>query len=38
MANLTPELEAERVRILKIAQDYGLDCFDTIFEFYLRSN
>ena len=32
MANLTPELEAERVRIFKIAQEYGLDCFDTIFE------
>jgi stage V sporulation protein R len=32
MANLTPELESERKRILKIAQDYGLDCFETIFE------
>ena len=32
MANLTPELEAERVKILKIAQDYGLDMFETIFE------
>lgn len=32
MANLTPELEKERVKILKIAQSYGLDCFDTVFE------
>lgn len=32
MANLTPELERERLKILKIAQDYGLDCFETIFE------
>lgn len=32
MANLTPELEAERKKILKIAQDYGLDMFETIFE------
>ena len=32
MANLTPELEAERQKICKIAQDAGLDCFDTIFE------
>jgi len=32
MANLTPELERERVRILKIAEGYGLDCFETIFE------
>lgn len=32
MANLTPELESERKRILKIAQDYGLDMFETIFE------
>lgn len=32
MANLTPELERERVRICKIAEDAGLDCFDTIFE------
>ena len=32
MANLTPELEAERVRICKIAEDVGLDCFDTVFE------
>ncbi len=32
MGKLTPELERERVRILKAAEDYGLDCFDTIFE------
>jgi stage V sporulation protein R len=32
MANLTPELEKARVKILKIAEDYGLDCFETIFE------
>jgi stage V sporulation protein R len=32
MANLTPELESERVRICKIAKDAGLDCFETIFE------
>lgn len=32
MANLTPDLEAERKRILKIAESYGLDCFETIFE------
>lgn len=32
MANLTPELEAERKKILKFAQDAGLDCFETIFE------
>jgi stage V sporulation protein R len=32
MANLTPELEKERVRILKFAQEAGLDCFETIFE------
>ncbi|MES3037191.1 MAG: SpoVR family protein, partial [Bdellovibrionota bacterium] len=32
MANLTPELEAERVKILATAKSYGLDCFDTIFE------
>ncbi|MEI7972836.1 MAG: SpoVR family protein [Bdellovibrio sp.] len=32
MANLTPELEAERRRILGHAQQSGLDCFDTIFE------
>ena len=32
MGKLTPELEQERIRILKAAEDYGLDCFDTIFE------
>lgn len=32
MANLTPELEAERVKIMKVAKDYGLDFFETIFE------
>lgn len=32
MANLTPELEAERKKIWKIAKDAGLDCFETIFE------
>ncbi len=32
MANLTPELEKARVKILKVAESYGLDCFETIFE------
>ena len=32
MANLTAELEAERVKIAKHAKDFGLDYFDTIFE------
>lgn len=32
MANLTPELEAERKKICKIAKDAGLDFFETIFE------
>ena len=32
MANLTPELERARVKILKIAESYKLDCFETIFE------
>ncbi|MGZ3726364.1 MAG: SpoVR family protein [Pseudobdellovibrio sp.] len=32
MANLTPELEAERKRICQIAKDCGLDCFETVFE------
>ena len=32
MGNLTPELEKARLKILKIAQGYGLDCFDTVFE------
>lgn len=32
MANLTPELERERVRIEKAASGVGLDYFETIFE------
>ncbi len=32
MANLTPELEKARQKILKIAESYGLDCFETVFE------
>lgn len=32
MANLTPELEAERKRICAVAKEYGLDFFETIFE------
>lgn len=32
MANLTPELERERVKIKKVAEEVGLDFFDTIFE------
>lgn len=32
MANLTPELEAERKKICQIAKDAGLDFFETIFE------
>ena len=32
MANLTPELERERRKILKIAEGYNLDLFETIFE------
>ena len=32
MANLTPELERARKKILKVAESYGLDCFETIFE------
>ncbi|MFN8847000.1 MAG: SpoVR family protein [Bdellovibrionales bacterium] len=32
MGQLTAELERERVRILKAAEDFGLDCFETIFE------
>ncbi len=32
MANLTPELEAERVKICQIAKNAGLDCFETVFE------
>ena len=32
MGALTPELEKERIKILKIAENVGLDCFDTVFE------
>jgi stage V sporulation protein R len=32
MANLTPELERERLKILKAAQSVGLDFYETIFE------
>jgi len=32
MANLPLDLEKERIRILKIAESYNLDIFDTIFE------
>ncbi len=32
MANLTPELERARTYICKVAESYGLDCFETIFE------
>lgn len=32
MANLTPDLEKWRVKILKVAEGYGLDMFETIFE------
>ena len=32
MSNLTPDLERARVKILKIAEGYGLDMFETIFE------
>ncbi len=32
MANLTPELEKERRKILKVAESVGLDFFETIFE------
>lgn len=32
MANLTPELEKERLKILKAAQEAGLDFYETIFE------
>lgn len=32
MANLTPELEAERIKIEKIAESVGLDFYETIFE------
>jgi stage V sporulation protein R len=32
MANLTPELEVERKKILGFSKEVGLDCFETIFE------
>lgn len=32
MSNLTPELEAERKKICKIAAEVGLDFYDTVFE------
>ena len=32
MANITPELESYRKKICKIAEDVGLDFFETIFE------
>lgn len=32
MANLTPELERERVKIEKAAREAGLDCYETVFE------
>jgi stage V sporulation protein R len=32
LANLTPELEKSRLEIEKLAANYGLDFFDTIFE------
>jgi stage V sporulation protein R len=32
MANLTPELEKARISIKKMAEDYGLDFFETVFE------
>jgi stage V sporulation protein R len=32
MANLTPDLEKARLKILKAAEKAGLDCFETIFE------
>jgi stage V sporulation protein R len=32
MANLTSELEAERKKIHNAASDFGLDCFNTVFE------
>ncbi len=32
MADLTPELEAERVKICRIAKNVGLDFYETIFE------
>ncbi len=32
MADLTPELEKERVKICKVAKEQGLDFFETVFE------
>ena len=32
MANLTPQLERERVKIERTAREVGLNCFDTVFE------
>ncbi len=32
MANLTQDLESERKKILQIAKNCGLDCFETVFE------
>lgn len=32
MANLTPDLEKARVQIEKVAEGYGLDFFETVFE------
>jgi len=32
MIGLPPELERERVKICQLAEEAGLDCFDTIFE------
>jgi stage V sporulation protein R len=32
MANLTPELERERLKIKAAAEKVGLDCYDTVFE------
>lgn len=32
MANLTPELEAERKKIKAISEQVGLDCYETVFE------
>ncbi len=32
MANLTPDLEKARVQIEKVAESFGLDFFETVFE------
>ena len=32
MANLTPELEVERKKIKAVAEQVGLDCYETVFE------